>query len=123
ESRHDLGGGIQDGFANVIFIGNNSAAVIELDRFAEHAFQVRPASLHIKAMAGITAELLEQSFSALREGSGCLASTKPCLVLSGFHHHHLADHAGMLSATVFRAEKMVGTRLRRMEPHGGVAAG
>ena len=122
ESVHDLGAGIEDGFANIIFVGDHGASVFEQHRLAEDSLQVRTAALRVGAMAGDAAEFGKDFFSRGGERAG-RASAHPGLVLRGLHHDDGADHAGVLRAAIFGAEQVIGAGLGGAEPGHGVAAG
>ena len=66
----NLRAGIQYGFANIIFIGHDSAAVIQLHLLAEEAAQVGTASLLVGTMAGGACQLLEELLPIGRQGAG-----------------------------------------------------
>ena len=47
ESVHDLRAGIENRFANIVFVGGDGAAVFKLHRLAEDSLQIRTAALRV----------------------------------------------------------------------------
>ncbi len=117
-----FGAGIENGFANVIFVGGHGASVFQLHGLAENSLQVRTAALRVGAMAGDATEFGENFFAGHGERAGC-AAAHPGFELCGFHDHDGANHAGMLRAAVLRAEQVVGPGSGRVEPGDCVTAG
>src|SRR5581483_5238949 len=81
ESRNHLGGGIGDGFADVILIGDHSSAVVEQNRLAEDPIEIGPAALRIEPVTSGAPEFLKQLLPRGRKRSFRPAPRQPLLVL------------------------------------------
>jgi hypothetical protein len=52
---------IQNGFANVVFVGGDGAPIFQLHRLAKNSHQIGPAALGVRTMAGSAAQLQKQT--------------------------------------------------------------
>jgi len=77
----------------------------------------------VEAVAGVTALALIQDLAVLggRKVGHAAAGLEPVLEVALLMHDDFGVHRGVLGAAVLGAERLVGARLRRLEPQVGVA--
>src|ERR1700712_1145333 len=75
------------------------------------------------AMTSAAAEFAKQRAAVLcKRARGALLG-QPCRLIRRFHRHDFTDHAGMIRAAIFGAEKMVMSGLLRLDFEVLVSAG
>src|SRR5439155_19049682 len=116
------GAGVEDGFPEVRFVGDDRLSIPHLNLSPEEVFEPGSAELGFAGVARGAPEALEEPLSSGRQAFARGASGEPPLVAGLVEHDDPAGHPGVLRPAVLRAEETVLARARRLEPRRRVAA-
>ena len=119
---HNLSFRLQNGFADVTFVGSHGGTIGEQHLGAINAIERGAAAGAVGYMAGGAGQLREELLARGNRTDVSALVGEPGGVFGGIHHGHPATHHRVIRAAILRAEKVVLADLGGPEPHGVVAS-